>query len=50
MNRFNAMEYLLERMGAENLLRELVDAMSEDEAKENFEFIDRMHDLGLYED
>ena len=45
MERIEKMDELKEIMGADLLLEELVRAMSEDEAKENFDFIKRMHGL-----
>ena len=43
------MEKLLEYMTAEQLLEELVRAMSEDEARDNFDFIVRMWDIEVEE-
>ena len=43
MKRLEQMEELKDIMGAEMLLEELVRAMNETEAKENFDFIKRMH-------
>lgn len=40
-------DVLLETMGAEDFLNELVKAMSSDEQRENFEFIARMWDIEL---
>ena len=45
MERIGKMEELRDIIGAELLLEELVRAMSEDEAKENFDFIKRMYGL-----
>lgn len=51
MNSYQLKEYLMERGGfsAENLLLELVHAMGEQDAKENFEFIAQMWDIELPE-
>lgn len=40
-------DVLLEALGAEDFLNELVKALSSDEQRENFEFIARMHDIEL---
>ena len=45
MERIETMEELKDLMGADLLLEELVRAMSDDEAKENFDFIKRMYDF-----
>ena len=45
MKRHEFKEYLIEHMGLETLLNDLVEAMSEKEAYENFEFICRMRDI-----
>ena len=45
MERIEKMEELKDLMGADLLLEELVRAMSDDEAEENFNFIERMHGL-----
>ena len=45
MERIEKMEELRDIIGAELLLEELVSAMSDDEAEENFNFIKRMYDL-----
>lgn len=47
MKRLEIMDILVEAIGTENLLENLVRAMSEDEAKENFEYIARMFDIDL---
>lgn len=47
---YDVMAEMKELMGAESLLEELFQAMSSDEAQENLEHIDRMHDLGLFPD
>ena len=49
MNRFEMKDKLLQHMSAEALLDELCHAMSEKEAKENFEHISAMHDIELDE-
>lgn len=40
-------DVLLETLGAEDFLNELVKALNSDEQRENFEFIARMHDIKL---
>lgn len=50
MNSYDMKCKLLELMGAESLLEELCQAMSEKEALENFEHITNMHDIELDED
>lgn len=40
-------DVLLETLGAEDFLNELVKALSSDEQRENFEFIARMYDIEL---
>ena len=45
MERLETMEELKDLIGAEMLLEELVRAMSDAEAEENFDFIKRMYDL-----
>lgn len=41
---------MVNSLGAEALLNELISAMSTDELEENLEFVDRMNDLGLFVD
>ena len=48
--RHDLQELLLENMAASELLNELVSAMSDEEAKENFEYIARMHDIDIEEE
>lgn len=43
-------EEMLNSMSAEELLFELMEAMSGDELAENLEFIDRMNDLGVFDE
>lgn len=45
---FKKWEAMRELLGTEQMLSELYSAMSFDEAKENLEHIDRMHDLNLF--
>jgi hypothetical protein len=45
---WNKYEEMKELMGAENLLDELMRALSEDEARENLEWISDQHDLGVF--
>ena len=45
--RHDLQELLLENMTAEELLTELVSAMSDSEARENFEYIARMNDIEI---
>lgn len=40
-------DVLLETLGAEDFLNELVKALNSDEQRENFEFIARMRDIEL---
>ena len=44
-NRHDYADVLIEAMSAESVLDDLVKAMSEDEARENFDYIARMNDL-----
>lgn len=46
----NAWVKATEEMGAEGLLDALYHAMSEDDIRENLEYIDRMYELGLFND
>lgn len=41
-------EQMKELMGAEHLMDELMRALSADEMKENLEYIDRHHELGVF--
>ena len=45
MKRLEQMDKLLEYMSESELLENLVRALSDDEAKDNFEYIARMHDI-----
>jgi hypothetical protein len=45
MDNHEMLEILLESLGTENTLNELVQAMSRKEMEENFEFICRMNDI-----
>lgn len=45
MNGYEMLDLLENIMGAEELLHELMQALSEKEARENAEYIARMHDL-----
>lgn len=48
MDAYKMMQRLLDQgFTAEELLNELIQAMSEKESRENFEFIARMHDINL---
>jgi hypothetical protein len=49
-NRYELLDEMLEHMCADKLLQELVDAMSDAEATENFEFICRMWDLPVFDE
>lgn len=44
------LEEMVEIVGAEYLLSELFEALSNDEIQENLEYIDRNNDLGVFED
>ena len=51
MNRdelYDVFTEMKEMFGADALLEELFQAMSSQEAQENLEHIDQMHDLGLF--
>lgn len=48
--RFEAMTYLLQFMSSEELLSELVDALSGDEAMENFQYITQNHNIDFEEE
>lgn len=45
MDRFEMLERLVEVLGIEKTLEELVNAMSDDEMKENYEYIARMYEI-----
>lgn len=49
-NRYELLDEMLEHMCADKLLQELVNAMSDAEATENFEFICRMWDLPVFDE
>lgn len=46
MKRFERLEQLVEALGIEKTLNELVNAMSDEEMEENFEYIARMYEIG----
>ena len=48
--RHDLQELLLENMTTKELLNQLVSAMSDDEARENFEYIARMNDIDIEEE
>lgn len=47
MNRFDVLYQMRKYMNDQHIVNELVDALSNDEAKENFEYIIRMWDLPI---
>ena len=47
MNRINEMDILIEYLGVEKLLKELVKALSDDDAKATLDYIKRIHGLDL---
>lgn len=47
MDAWNKFEYMVEVMGAENLLDELAKALSTDELMENLEYIARNNDIEI---
>ena len=48
MDKWDVYNEMLEHMSGEELAYHLVAAMSTVEAMENFEYIDRCHDLGIF--
>lgn len=46
MKRFERLEQLVEALGLEKTLEELVNAMSDEEMEENYKYIARMYELG----
>ena len=44
----NKLDELVEMLGADNAINELAKAMDSKELEENLKFIDRMHDLNLF--
>ena len=46
MDRFEMLERLVEVLGIEKTLEELVNAMSDDEMEENYKYIARMYEIG----
>lgn len=49
MDRFEMAEFLIDNLGVERTLGELVNALSDDEMKELFDYIVRMYDLEVSE-
>lgn len=47
---FIKLEQMTELMGAEKLLNEICQGLSSDELYEALEYVDRMHDLNLFND
>lgn len=45
MSRFEMLEKLVENLGESEALNALVNALSDDEMKENFDYICRMYDI-----
>ena len=45
MEKYRMLEYLIEMLGAEKTLDEIVDALSTDEMRACYEHICRMHDI-----
>ena len=50
MEKIEMMNKLIENLGVEKALEELVDALSDDEMRSNFEFICRMNDIPMDEE
>lgn len=50
MNKWDVYYKMLDYMSGEELCCHLVAAMSTVEAMENFEYIDRCHDLGIFDE
>ena len=47
-NLYEVAEVMMEQLGTETLLTEILQAMDVDELKVNLEYIDRMHDLNNF--
>ena len=47
-NLYEVAEVMMEQLGTETLLTEILQAMDVDELKANLEYIDRMHDLNNF--
>ena len=47
-NLYEVAEVMMEQLGTETLLTEILQAMDADELKVNLEYIDRMHDLNNF--
>lgn len=47
---YDRLEEMKELMGIENLLNEIVNGMSSNELFDALEYIDRMHDLNLFDE
>lgn len=45
MTKYDMFEKLIDNLGIEQTLYELIDALSDDEVEENYEYIARMHDI-----
>lgn len=50
MNGWDKFETMLDELGAENLLNELANALSDNELSENMDYIARCYDIELEED
>ena len=50
MTRFEMLEILIEELGIEKTLNALVCALSDDEMKDNFEYICRMYEIEIPEE